>query len=134
MACSRYSPRCMNNAYLLLFTAEDSVVRAACEAVLRTRHALRVIDNWSDALTEIETGCLGAKLAVIDFDPRRRAVDLLALLHRRLPVLVLGRQHDGIIDRTLRRRGAAGYLLKPVNASELVDAIDSVEHTGMAWA
>ena len=123
----------MNNANLLLFSADDSVVRAACGAVLRTRHALRVIDTWADALNEIETGCLGATLAVIDLDPRLHAIDLLTLLHRRMPVLMLGFHHDGIVDRMLRRRGAAGYLLKPIDTAALVEAVDAVEHTGAAW-
>lgn len=123
----------MNNANLLLFSADDSVVRATCGAVLRTRHALRVIDTWADALNEIETGCLGATLAVIDLDPRLHAIDLLTLLHRRMPVLMLGFHHDGIVDRMLRRRGAAGYLLKPVDTTALIEAVDSVEHTGLAW-
>ena len=116
----------MNPRVILLLTTDPVVECAAREAVLATRHGLRVRQSSAEAFRELAEGCADVDVAVIDLDPGMHGAALLAAAGDRLPVVVLTSLEENYMQPVAKRHGAVGCLAKPFDAARLREAIETV--------
>jgi DNA-binding NarL/FixJ family response regulator len=113
---------------------DDEVCRILADVVKHTRgHEL--VGAWHDAESAIEKlPALAPDVVVTDINlPGINGVDCIRSLSEQLPdarFLVLTVYQDADLIFSAFEAGATGYLLKPVKAEELVDAISAVAGGG----
>ena len=111
---------------ILLLSTDPFVERVAREAVLATRHGLRVKQSTAEAFRELAEGCADVDVAVIDLDPGMHGAALLEAAGDLLPVVVLTSLEENYMEPLAKRHGALACLSKPLSAVRLQEAIETV--------
>ena len=119
---------------ILLLTTDPTVEALAQQAVLATRHGLRVLRSGPDAIRQFKEGCADIDAAIIDLDPGMHGSALLEAAGDRLPVLVISSLEDAYIRPIAERHGARGCLVKPFDAAHFQAAIEQLLPTSSATA
>lgn len=118
----------MKPPVILLISNDPSVEDLVGEAVLATRHGLRLRHTSTEAFQQLKEGCDDIDLAIIDLDPGVHGQALLEAVGDRLPVLVLSSLEEAYVHPLSQRHGARGCLTKPFTAEQLRAAIEHVLH------
>ncbi len=111
---------------ILLISNDPAVEEIASEAVLATRHGMRLRRSSAEAFQQLMEGCEDIDLAVIDLDPGVHGKAVLEAACDRLPVIVLSGLEEAYVHPLSKRHGARGCLTKPFSAAQLRAAIEHV--------
>lgn len=115
----------------VLIAEDDALVREGTRQILEREEDLEVIGEAADGKEAIELiGSLRPDVAIVDIGmPGLSGVDVTRRSktdYPDIPILVLTVHDDDAYVYAILQAGAAGYLLKDVHGSELVQAIRSV--------
>lgn len=113
---------------ILLISSDPLVGELAGEAVLATRHGMRLRRSSTEAFQQLKEGYDDIDLAIIDLDPGVHGKALLEAVGDRLPVLVLTSLEGAYVQPLSQRHGARGCLTKPFTAEQLRAAIEQILH------
>jgi len=116
---------------ILLISHDPTVEALACEAVLATRHGMRLRRTSAEAFQQLKEGGDDIDLAIIDLDPGVHGQALLEAVGDRLPVLVLSSLEEAYVHPLSQRHGARGCLTKPFTAEQLRGAIEHILHDSL---
>lgn len=118
--------------HVILLISNDPVVEElAGDAVVATRHGMRLRRSSAEAFQQLKEGCDDVDLAIIDLDPGVHGKALLEAVGDRLPVLVLSSLEETYVHPLSQRHGARGCLTKPFTAEQLRAAIEQILHDSL---
>jgi len=115
----------------VLIADDHAVVREGTRQILEQEPDLKVVAEAADGDEAVKlTGSSQPDVAIIDISMPRvdgiEATKQIKTLYPRVAVLILTAYDDDQFVFSLMEAGAAGYLLKSVRGSELVDAVRAV--------
>ncbi len=115
----------------VLIADDHAVVREGTRQILEQEPDLRVVGEAADGDEAVKlTGSSKPDVAIIDISMPRvdgiEATKQIKALYPQVAVLILTAYDDDQFVFSLMEAGAAGYLLKSVRGSELVDAVRAV--------
>ena len=122
----RYQRELMKPHVILLVNADPSVEKAATEAVMETRHGLRIARTSADALRILSEDISDVDAIILDLDPQVHGVALLAAISgfcADIKVIAVTGLEEQYMRPLALNRGAAVCLGKPVTAQAFIDAI-----------
>ena len=115
----------------VLIADDHAVVREGTRQILEQEPDLKVVGEAADGDEAVKlTGSSKPDVAIIDISMPRvdgiEATKQIKALYPQVAVLILTAYDDDQFVFSLMEAGAAGYLLKSVRGSELVDAVRAV--------
>jgi DNA-binding NarL/FixJ family response regulator len=115
----------------VLIADDHAVVREGTRQILEQEPDLKVVAEADDGDEAVKlTGSSQPDVAIIDISMPRvdgiEATKQIKALYPRVAVLILTAYDDDQFVFSLMEAGAAGYLLKSVRGSELIDAVRAV--------
>ncbi len=124
-------PREMEERIRILIADDHALVREGTRRILEREEDLEVVGEAADGEEAVAlAGRLAPDVAVIDIGmPRVNGIEATRRIkeeHPEIGVLVLTVHDDDPYVYAILEAGAAGYLLKDVRGSELVEAVRSV--------
>lgn len=122
----------MKPPIVLLFSCDSQSQQAVEDAVLATRHGLRVVRTSREAFRILREDHADVDVAVIDLDPGMHGSALLEAAAQRLPVIALTGLEENYMAPLARSHGAVACIAKPFTAEALAAAIKGAEHHAAA--
>jgi DNA-binding response OmpR family regulator len=117
----------MKPPIVLLFSCDPLAQGGVQDAVLSTRHGLRVIQTTREAIHVLQGDCSDVDVAIIDLDPGMHGTALLEAAAARLPVIALTSLEEMDMTPIAQRHGAVACVAKPFAPGALAAAIRRVE-------
>lgn len=116
----------------ILVVDDSKTIRMSLTEILgRLGYEVLLAETGDDALRQAQEG-MTADLVVTDYNmPGMNGVELIEALRklkpfRFLPILVLTTETQQDLRQAAKKAGATGWLVKPVNAKQLVQVVDQV--------
>ena len=116
----------MKPATIILLTSDPVLESTATEAVMRSRHGLRIARNPKQALHLLEEGLEDVELIIIDLDHDMRGLVLLnaaELCCELIPIITVTSLEPSYAAPVASAHGAVACLGKPVDRETLTSAI-----------
>lgn len=116
----------------ILVVDDSKTIRMSMTEILgRLGHDVVVAESGEDAVAKVDDG-VSAALVITDYNmPGMNGVELIKELrskpkYRFTPILVLTTETQQELRGSAKKAGATGWLVKPVNASQLVEVVKQV--------
>ena len=116
----------------ILVVDDSKTIRMSLTEILgRLGNEVLLAETGDDALQQVKDG-LTADLVITDYNmPGMNGIELIEALRKEksfrfLPILVLTTETQGDLRQAAKKAGATGWLVKPVNAQQLVQVVKQV--------
>ncbi|MEL6185196.1 MAG: response regulator [Myxococcota bacterium] len=116
----------------ILVVDDSKTIRMSLTEILgRLGNEVLLAETGDDALQQVKGG-LTADLVITDYNmPGMNGIELIEALRKEkafrfLPILVLTTETQGDLRQAAKKAGATGWLVKPVNAQQLVQVVNQV--------
>lgn len=116
----------------ILVVDDSKTIRMSMTEILgRLGFDIEVAASGEEAVEKVDAG-LAAKLVITDYNmPGMNGIDLIHELRKKPkyrfgPILVLTTETQQDLRQQAKKAGATGWLVKPVNATQLVEVVKQV--------
>ncbi len=109
----------------ILVAEDDRLVLAVLEeGLVRAGFEVEAVDNGREAVVRAEASTFD--LAILDVQmPGLSGLEVAHQIRERCPVLILSAYSDAEVVQAAIREGAVGYLVKPVDITQLIPAVEA---------
>ena len=120
-----------NMTQTILVVDDSKTIRMSMTEILSRLGTVVVASSGPEAIEKVDDG-LEAQLVITDYNmPNMNGIELIKILrtkekYRFLPILVLTTETQQELRGQAKKAGATGWLVKPVNASQLVQVVKQV--------